>query len=144
MMWKIAIIDDERQVLQGMKRAIPWEELGAEWAGEALNGEDGLAMIRATSPDIVITDIYMPVMSGLEMMEQLRNEGFKGKIIILSGYSDFEHARQALRLQVSDYVSKPISLPTLRTILHKVIAELLREQEKVIRQGEPEPENDAV
>ncbi|MFD1908850.1 response regulator [Paenibacillus rhizoplanae] len=79
MMWKIAIIDDERQVLQGMKRAIPWEELGAEWAGEALNGEDGLAMIRATSPDIVITDIYMPVMSGLEMMEQLRNEGFKGK-----------------------------------------------------------------
>lgn len=138
MMWKIAIIDDERQVLQGMKRAIPWEELGAEWAGEALNGEDGLAMIRATSPDIVITDIYMPVMSGLEMMEQLRNEGFKGKIIILSGYSDFEHARQALRLQVSDYVSKPISLPTLRTILHKVIAELLREQEKVIRQGELE------
>ena len=82
MMWKIAIIDDERQVLQGMKRAIPWEELGAEWAGEALNGEDGLAMIRSTSPDIVITDIYMPVMSGLEMMEQLRNEGFKGKIII--------------------------------------------------------------
>lgn len=137
-MWKIAIIDDERQVLQGMKRAIPWAELEAEWAGEALNGEDGLEMIRKVSPDIVITDIYMPVMSGLEMMEHLRNEGFTGKIIILSGYSDFEHARAALRLQVSDYVSKPISLPTLRTILQRVIAELVQEKEKQIRQGELE------
>ncbi|AIQ28280.1 AraC family transcriptional regulator [Paenibacillus sp. FSL P4-0081] len=137
-MWKIAIIDDERQVLQGMKRAIPWDELDAEWAGEALNGEDGLEMIRAACPDIVITDIYMPVMSGLTMMEHLRKEGFKGKIIILSGYSDFEHARQALRLQVSDYVSKPISLPTLKSILGKIIEELIKEEEERIRQGELE------
>lgn len=138
MMWKIAIIDDERQVLQGMKRAIPWDELDAEWVGEALNGQDGLEVIRETRPDIVITDIYMPVMSGLDMMEQLRKEGFQGKIIILSGYSDFEHARQALRLHVSDYVSKPISLPTLKSILGKVIQELVQEEEKRIRQGELE------
>jgi len=137
-MWKIAVIDDERQVLVGMKRAIPWEELGAEWVGEAMNGEDGLEMIRAARPDIVITDIYMPVMSGLDMLEQLRKEGYSGKIIILSGYSDFEHARQALRLQVSDYVSKPISLPTLKSILGKVIRELEEEEEKQVRQEELE------
>lgn len=137
-MWKIAIIDDERQVLQGMKRAIPWDELDAEWVGEAMNGEDGLQIIRTTQPDIVITDIYMPVMNGLDMMEQLRKEGFQGKIIILSGYSDFEHARQALRFQVSDYVSKPISLPTLKSILGKVVQELVEEEEKRIRQGELE------
>lgn len=137
-MWRIAIIDDERQVLQGMKRAIPWELLEAEWAGEAMNGEDGLEMIRTARPDIVITDIYMPVMNGLEMMEQLRKEGYQGKIIILSGYSDFEHARQALRLQVSDYVSKPISIPTLTTILKNVIQQLIEEEGKRIRQGELE------
>ncbi|OKP90978.1 DNA-binding response regulator [Paenibacillus helianthi] len=137
-MWKIAIIDDERQVLRGMRRAIPWDDLGAEWAGEALNGEDGLEMIRNACPDIVITDLYMPVMSGLDMMEQLRQEGFQGKIIIFSGYSDFEHARQALRFQVSDYVSKPISLPTLKSILTKVIQELEVEEEKRARQWELE------
>ncbi|MGG1552734.1 response regulator transcription factor [Paenibacillus ferrarius] len=135
-MWKIAIIDDERQVLQGMKRAIPWQELGAEWVGEALNGADGLNVIRATQPDIVITDIYMPLLNGLDMIEQLRREGFQGKIIILSGYSDFEHARQALRHNVSDYVSKPISVPTLKTILNKVIQELIDEEEKLREQGE--------
>ena len=107
-MWKIAIIDDERQVLNGMKRAIPWDELGAEWAGEAMNGEDGLEVIRRTLPDIVITDLYMPVMSGLYMMEQLRKEGFKGKIIILSGYSDFEHARQALRFKLIPSLSNAL------------------------------------
>lgn len=138
MMWKIAVIDDERQVLRGMKRSIPWDELEAEWAGEALNGEDGLEMIRAVQPDIVITDLYMPVMNGLDMMEQLRKEGFKGKIIILSGYSDFEHARQALRFQVSDYVSKPVSLPTLKAILSKIIGELAEEETVRIRQGELE------
>lgn len=137
-MWKIVIIDDERQVLKGMKRAIPWDELGAEWVGEAMNGEDGLEVIRRTLPDIVITDLYMPVMSGLDMMEQLRKEGFQGKIIILSGYSDFEHARQALRLNVTDYVSKPISLPTLKSILSNAIQELEEEEGKRIRQWELE------
>ncbi|OAS23496.1 response regulator transcription factor [Paenibacillus oryzisoli] len=137
-MWKIAIIDDERQVLQGMKRAIPWDELEAEWVGEAMNGVDGLNMIRSTQPDIIITDIYMPLMNGLDMIEQLRKEDFPGKIIILSGYSDFEHARQALRYNVSDYVSKPISMPTLKVIINKVIQELMDVEEKRIKQGELE------
>jgi two-component system, response regulator YesN len=137
-MWKIAIVDDERQVLQGMKRAIPWEQLGAEWVGEAQNGADGLDVVRRTEPDIVITDIYMPAMNGIDMIEQLRKEGYDGKVIIFSGYSDFEHARQALRFNVSDYVSKPISVPTLKTILTKVIGELAREEESRQKQGEME------
>ncbi|MGG6312739.1 response regulator [Paenibacillus macerans] len=137
-MWKIAIIDDERQVLQGMRRAIPWNQLGAEWVGEALNGEDGLNVVRQTEPDIVITDIYMPSMNGIDMIEQLRKEGYDGKVIIFSGYSDFEHARQALRYNVSDYVSKPISVPTLKTILTKVIDELATEEAKRHKQGEME------
>ncbi|AZK45939.1 response regulator transcription factor [Paenibacillus lentus] len=135
-MWKIGIIDDDRGVLQGIKRAIPWDELNAEWAGEALNGEEGLAMIQSACPDIVITDLYMPVMNGLDMIEQLRQNGYKGKVIILSGYSDFEYARQALRLNVSDYLSKPVSVPTLKSVLGEAIADLEKQEERRVKQDE--------
>jgi two-component system response regulator YesN len=120
-MWKIAIIDDDRQVLKGMKQAIPWDEIGAEWVGESTNGAKGLELIRQTKPDIVITDVYMPVMDGLKMIEKLREEHYDGKILIHSGYSDFEFARKALRLNVEDYLSKPVSRQTLREALQRVI-----------------------
>lgn len=135
-MWKIVIIDDDRNVLQGMKNVIPWEELGAMWTGEATDGEEGLRLIREVNPDLVITDIYMPVMNGLDMIESLRNDDFDGKIVILSGFSDFEYARQALRLKVIDYLSKPVSVPTLKSILLKVIKQLEEEQLKRTEQVE--------
>ncbi|UOF89492.1 response regulator [Fodinisporobacter ferrooxydans] len=130
-MWKIVIIDDDPQVLTGMKRAIPWGELNAVCVGEGLDGKKGLDVIRNERPDIVLTDIYMPVMSGLEMLEQLRNEDYQGKLIILSGYSDFEYARQALRLQVDDYLSKPVTISTIKTVIQNAIRQL--EQEAVQR-----------
>lgn len=129
-MCKIVIIDDERQVLQGMKRVIPWEELEAEWVGEAMDGEQGLELIRETQPDIILTDIYMPVMNGLEMIEKLRHEHFKGKFIILSGYSDFEYARHALRLNVHDYLSKPVTVQTIREVLQSAISKVEQENMK--------------
>lgn len=126
-MWKVAIIDDDRQVLRGMKQVIPWEELGAEWVGESMNGERGLELVRKEQPDIVITDIYMPVMNGLQMIEILRNEQFQGIILIHSGYSDFEVARKALRLKVEDYLSKPISRTTIRDTLLRAIESIQSE-----------------
>lgn len=135
-MWKILIIDDDFQVLEGMKKSIDWEGLDAEWAGEAMDGKEGLDKIREIQPDIVITDIYMPVMNGLEMIEQLREENFAGEMIILSGYSDFQYARQALRLQVSDYLTKPLTLDELRTVLEKVIKELEAKELKKLEQEE--------
>ncbi|KRE99869.1 hypothetical protein ASG89_27485 [Paenibacillus sp. Soil766] len=123
-MWRILIIDDDFQVLEGMKKSIPWERLEAEWAGEAMDGKEGLLKVTETSPDIIITDIYMPVMNGLEMIEQLKQVGFQGEIIILSGYSDFQYARQALRLQVNDYLSKPVTMDELGSVLERVISEL--------------------
>jgi len=135
-MWKVLIIDDDFQVLEGMKRSIPWEQLDAEWVGEAMDGKEGLDVIKATNPDIVITDIYMPVMNGLEMIEQLREEQYNGEIIILSGYSDFQYARQALRLQVSDYLSKPVTLEELRTVLERVVKELEAKELKELEQEE--------
>jgi two-component system response regulator YesN len=135
-MWKVVIIDDDRQVLQGMKRSIPWGKLDVEWVGEAMDGEQGLEIIRAVQPDIVITDIYMSVMNGLDMVEKLRSNNFEGKIIILSGYSDFEHARQALRLNVNDYLSKPVTLQTLQEVFEKAVSQLELESMEKLEQEE--------
>ncbi|WNR42834.1 response regulator transcription factor [Paenibacillus roseipurpureus] len=135
-MWNIVIVDDDRSVLQGMKRMIPWEEFNARLVGEAMDGSEGLRIIQECSPDIVITDIYMPVMNGLDMIQQLRSTDFAGKIVILSGYSDFEYARQALRLGVDDYLSKPVTLNTLRELLGKLLGQL--EQELTKKEEEEE------
>ncbi|WP_274652704.1 response regulator transcription factor [Paenibacillus humicola] len=129
-MYKIALIDDDQFALDGMRKMIAWEALGAEWAGEGIDGEQGLELIRRTKPDIVVTDIYMPVMNGLEMLETLQAERAGCKVIILSGYSDFEYARQALRLHVSDYLSKPISRHSLNEALEQSIRQLDEEKQK--------------
>lgn len=130
-MWTTVMIDDDRQVLQSMKKMIPWQKLGAECVGEALDGQQGLKLIQQLEPDIVITDIYMPVMNGLDMIQELQNASYSGKIIILSGYSDFEYARQALRLNVNDYLSKPASLQTIQNVLSRVISELERAEREL-------------
>jgi two-component system response regulator YesN len=124
MMWRVAIIDDDEKVLQGMKKNIPWNELNCQWVGEAKNGQSGIEIINDTEPDIVITDIYMPVMNGMEMIQVLRREVFKGKVIILSGYSEFEFARQALRLKIDDYLNKPASILTIKEVLTNLIKTL--------------------
>ncbi|UJF34846.1 response regulator transcription factor [Paenibacillus hexagrammi] len=123
-MWKIAIVDDDFQVLRGLKHIIPWDELHAELAGEAIDGEQGIELVRREEPDIVITDLYMPGISGIEMIEQLRSEGYQGRFVILSGYTDFEYARQAIRLGVEDYLNKPITVEQIRKVLFRVTESL--------------------
>ncbi|MCU6793047.1 response regulator [Paenibacillus sp. WQ 127069] len=135
-MWRVLIIDDDFQVLEGMKKSIPWQKLEAQWVGEAMDGVEGLQKIRETDPDIIITDIYMPIMNGLEMIEQLKREEIPGEVIILSGYSDFQYARQALRLQVNDYLSKPVTLDELHDVLEKVIKGLEAKELKKLEQEE--------
>ncbi|MGO4270737.1 response regulator, partial [Paenibacillus sp. TAF58] len=128
-MWRLVVVDDDFHILQGFKKAIVWEKFGIEWVGEAENGQDGYELIAREKPDIVLTDIYMPQLNGLEMIERLRAEGIEAKYIVLSGYSDFEYARKALRLNVSDYLSKPITLDDLKLVLGKVLDELNEEVE---------------
>lgn len=123
-MWKVVIVDDDFQVLRGLRRAIPWEALDAEFVGEAIDGAEGLKLIGETNPDIVITDIYMPHMNGIEMIEQLRKTRFPGRFIILSGYNDFEFARTAIRLGVEDYLTKPGTVEQIQGVLAETIAKL--------------------
>ncbi|OPA74065.1 hypothetical protein BVG16_25270 [Paenibacillus selenitireducens] len=135
-MWKAVIVDDEHKIIQIMRNIPIWSELEIEVVGDATDGQEGMKLIFEQNPDIVITDIYMPVMNGLEMVEQLRLHNFAGKIIVLSGYSDFDYARQALRLQVDDYLSKPISLETMKEVLMKSIEDLKALQMEQIEQAQ--------
>ncbi|MFD2507114.1 response regulator [Halalkalibacter alkalisediminis] len=103
------------------------EKLNCEWVGEAHNGREGIEMIKETNPDIIITDIYMPMMNGLEMIEELKTDNFERKVIILSGFNDFEYARQAMKLKIADYLSKPASIDTITEVLENVIKQLEEE-----------------
>lgn len=117
MVWKIAIVDDDEHVVKGIGATLNQSNLNCTVVGTARNGKDGLDMILKEQPDLVITDIYMPERDGIEMIQALRDNGFDKKIIILSGYSEFQHAKQALKLKIEDYLSKPASR---QTIIHTV------------------------
>lgn len=104
----VLIIDDESIVRAGIKNIIDWESYGFKICGEADNGEDGLRKIIELNPDLVLLDIKMPGMYGVDVAKQAREKGYTGKIIILSGYSDFEYAHDAIKSGVDAYLLKPI------------------------------------
>ena len=104
----ILVIDDEYLVRVGIRATINWEAYNFRIIGEASNGEEGLAIAKAENPDIIITDIRMPFMDGLEFMAKLRAAGLTAKIIVLSGYDEFDYARTALKYGASNYLLKPI------------------------------------
>lgn len=104
----LLIIDDEQIVREGLKTIFPWAAHGFTVCGEAKNGEEGLELIRSQNPELVLLDIRLPKMDGLEVLKMAREEGFTGQIIILSGYADFDYAKTAIGLGVCAYLLKPI------------------------------------
>jgi two-component system, response regulator YesN len=119
-MKKIFLLDDEVQVREGIKNSINWKNEGFVYCGDASDGEIALPLVEKYQPDIVITDIKMPFMDGLEFSRILREKMPAVKIIILSGHDEFEYARDAMRVQITEYCLKPISANELLKILHKV------------------------
>lgn len=107
-MHTILIADDELIIRQGIKCIIDWEALGFSIVGEASNGEDALQAILSLDPDAVMLDIRMPKYTGLEVAKLARKQGYTGKIIILSGFSEFSYAKEAMRYGVEYYLTKPI------------------------------------
>ncbi len=130
-MLKVLIIDDEPAVRAGLKAIIDWDSLGYEIAGEAADGHEGLRMLLELNPDLCITDIKMPGLYGTEMLEKAREGGFDGKVIILTGYSDFEYARSAIKSGVSSFQLKPIEEDDLQEAIVKVRKMILSEKEKL-------------
>ena len=123
-MYRLLIVDDEEIEREGMAQLIPWEKYGVELAGTAWNGADALEKIRSTHPDIVLTDIKMPVMDGIGLVRAVRGEFPGVELIVLSGYGEYEYTSQAMELGVRHYVLKPCDEERLSEILCKVKAEI--------------------
>ena len=104
---KVLVIDDEFIIRQGMKHMIDWEKEGFQIVGEANNGQEGLEMIEMLKPNIVLADIVMPVIDGMELSKRVHNKHPDIQIIILSGYDKFEYVKSTLLYGAVDYILKP-------------------------------------
>lgn len=121
-MLRMIIIDDEEQVIRGLKKFVDWNTMGIEIIETASNGREGLEKIRLLEPDIVLTDIRMPIADGLEVIRTINTEGLSAKVVVLSGYEEFEYAKESMKSGVLDYIVKP-SLPD----------EIFKAMEKVVK-----------
>lgn len=124
---KIFLVEDEIVIRNGIRNGIEWEKEGYEFVGEASDGELAYPMILEAKPDILITDIRMPFMDGLELCRLVREELPDIKILILSGYDEFDYAKEAIRLGVTEYLLKPITSAKLLDVLEKIGAQVRHE-----------------
>ncbi|WP_324617828.1 response regulator [Cohnella cholangitidis] len=128
------LVDDEVFTRKGLKKLIDWEACGFRIVDEADNGEDALELIGRVRPDLVITDIRMPVLDGLELIRRIVEEkDARPAFIIISGYNDFKYAQQAVRYGVHDFILKPIDELEFTHTLLKLNERLKREREKHLR-----------
>lgn len=121
-MYKLLLVDDEFFVRMGMRETIDWEKVGVEYIGDAANGKEGFRLACELEPDIIITDIRMPEMDGLELIDACRKQGLKAQFIVLSAHNEFNYAKEALQLGVCDYVLKPTAEDQLLQAVRKAIA----------------------
>lgn len=119
-MLRIVIVEDEDIIRQGLIATFPWESLGAEVVGEAADGEEALPLIRGLRPDVLLTDIRMPNMDGLELARRLAAENILPQLVYLTSYADFDYVREALRLQAADYLLKPVDDEELAKLLKRL------------------------
>ncbi len=122
-MYKVVVVDDEVWVRKGIIEAVDWGKLDLECIGEAADGDEAFQMVQDVQPDIVIMDMRMPGMDGVELMKTISENDPNIIIIIVSGYADFEYAKEAVRNRVFDYLLKPINTQELNDILSKAAVE---------------------
>lgn len=119
-MLKVLLVDDEPLIVQGLSLLLDWEKEGYEIAATAQNGKEALVYLRENKVDLIIADIKMPEMTGLELLETIRREQVSDAyFVILSGYSDFSYAQQAIHYACMDYVLKPVEKEVLTEIIRK-------------------------
>lgn len=129
-MIKLFLVEDEIVMREGIKNNIDWEKEGIEFVGEASDGELAFPMIQKLRPDIIITDIKMPFMDGLELSRMVKKEMPDVKILILSGYNEFDYAKQAISIGITDYLLKPISSGKLLESVKEVAVKIQEEKEQ--------------
>lgn len=129
--YKILLVDDEEEVRTSIIKKIEWDKVGFTVIGDAENGRDALEKVEALEPDVILTDIRMPYMDGLSLAKQIRELRPSIKIIIFSGYDDFEYAKQAISLNITEYILKPVNAKELMEILERVRKNLDEEIERL-------------
>lgn len=127
-MYKVVFVDDEPITLQLLEVAIDWRRFGVTIAGMAMDGVEGLELFLREQPDIVIADIRMPVMSGIELCREIRRYSTTTKIMLLSAHAEFEYAQSAIGYQISEYLLKPLEEGKLEAALHRVLQEIAQER----------------
>lgn len=120
MPYTILLVDDETAVREGIRTRTPWERYNFCVVGEAGNGIEALELIEELHPDVVVTDIRMPYMDGIELIQKIRVSHPTTTLVILSGYDEFTYAQQAMRYDVSEYVLKPVSVEDLCNLLKRL------------------------
>lgn len=127
---RLLIVDDDFQIREGMRYGIEWEELGIYEVDTCANGLEAMDYFREKNPEIIVADIQMPGMTGLEMVQQIRRLNEKTRIIFISAYSNFEYCRKALQMGASDYVLKPIQMKEFLDVIRKNVHAVEEENRK--------------
>lgn len=124
----IVVVEDEVRTRKGIINLISKIDKGYKIIGEAVNGIEGIKVIEETHPQLVITDIKMPQLSGLEMLQRFKNTNTTFKSIMLTGFAEFDFAKEAVSLGVFEYLLKPITIEDLRDVLERVDQEIIKEK----------------
>ncbi len=132
-MKKVMLVEDEELIIQGIQKLIPWDVLGLELTHTAYDGEEALRFWDEEPVDIIITDIEMPEMNGLELLERIRKKSEKVKFIILTGYEKFTYVKEAIGIGVEDYLLKPINEHELESRLRETIRKIEYEEMEKVR-----------
>ena len=132
MLLKVLIVEDEEVIRKGLEFAIDWMAMGCRVIGTAPDAEEGLRLIKELEPDVVMTDICMPQMTGLEMLEEaLKEHSFHS--IVLTGFSEFGYAQQAIRMGVVDYLLKPVEVDEFKKCIEETIDKIEKNKENCLQ-----------
>ncbi len=115
-MYTVLLVDDEEEVIQVIMRKLNWEELGFSVIGSAGNGVKALELMEEYQPDVLVTDIKMPYMDGMELSNRVKTEFPATKILLFTGFDEFEYAKEAIHLEVEEYILKPVNSAELKEV----------------------------